>query len=289
MARAAFFEVLDRLGLVKYALATLFTLLAFVLTAGAYLIDERAKHPSRPKPPPAAWLAGPEASRPPGWAVRAPVSRTVRFSAATETPDGFSFYGITARDTPQTLAAKLGRKQFQVTRVRGETCDFAQPLSGRDAPAGPVAGFIKERGRDCCGVFSALPEQLATYGFGQGRPARGAIPAGPISGTAVFSSVGGGLLTLTMRFSEQVEGYAAAVARHMGERFGPPAALPGDGASWARNGGLVTVTRAGHVLTVTAYFAANIERHAALARELAERRNRPDTQPGGSLAMAGQP
>ena len=169
--------------------------------------------------------------------------RAERFAAVTEPPAGFSFYDITARDTPESLAAKFGRKHFQVGKGRSESCDFAQPLSGHDAPGAAVATFIRERGRDCCGVVRALPNQLATYVLGQGQPGRAGAMTGPITGTAVFSTVGGGLLTLTLRFSEQIEGYASAVTRHLGERYGQP--LPGDGAAWARDGGLVTVSRSG--------------------------------------------
>ena len=56
MARAGFFAALDRWGLLKYALATLFTVLAFTLTAGAFLLDELAKRPARPRALPAAWV-----------------------------------------------------------------------------------------------------------------------------------------------------------------------------------------------------------------------------------------
>lgn len=281
MARG-FFKALDRLGLVKYALATLFTVLAFVLTAGAYLVDELSRRPPQVKKLPAAWLAGPEIRETPGWAVRAPVSHTVRYSAASEAPAGFAFYDIAAGETPQSLAAKLVRKHFQVSRVRGESCDFAQPLAGNNAPDGAVAGFIRDRGRDCCAVFSALPRQLATYGFGSDRRS----PAGAISGTAVFSDLGAGLLTLTMRFADRVDGYAAAVSSYLSQHLGRPADLPGNGRAWSRDGGLVTVSRTGHGLVVTAYYAANIERHASLARDLADRRSRPDARPGGRLAMA---
>lgn len=80
MARG-FFEALDRMGLAKYALATLFTLLAFALTAGAYVVDELSRRPPQIKKLPAAWLAGPVTPPAPGWIMRAPVSRTVRYCA----------------------------------------------------------------------------------------------------------------------------------------------------------------------------------------------------------------
>ena len=288
MARSSFFVTLDRLGLLKYALATLFTALAFTLTAGAYLLDEMSRRPARPKPAPAAWLKARE--RPAaGWAVRAQAVRTERFTAVADQPTGFAFYDITATETPETLAAKFVRKHFQVGQRRGEVCDFAQPLSGRDAPSAAVAAFIRERGRDCCGMTRAVPHQLATYVFGQGQPGQGGGMTGPITGTAVFSTVGGGLLTLTLHFSEQIDGYANAVARYMGERFGQPMALPGNGAAWTKNGGLVTLTRSGRRLIVTTYFAANIERHAGLARKLAEGKGQPGSQPGGRLAMVDVP
>ena len=39
MARTGFFQTLDRLGLLKYVLAALFTVSACALTAGAFLVD----------------------------------------------------------------------------------------------------------------------------------------------------------------------------------------------------------------------------------------------------------
>lgn len=281
MTRMACIATLDRLGLLKYVLAFLFTALAFTLTAGAFLIDDMRRHPAKPKPAPAAWLKESQAPAAPGWVVRAPVAHAARFTAVRDQPAGFAFYDITARDTPETLSTKLARKQFQVGRGRGESCDFATPLSGRDAPSAAVADFIRSSGRDCCGMAQTVPNQLATYVFGQGG-----ATSGPITGTAVFSAMGGGLLTLTLRFAENVDGYANAITRHLGDRLGRPQALPGNGASWTRDGGLVTLRRAGRSLVVTAYYAANIERHAALARDTAARKPQPEPQPGGRLAMA---
>lgn len=285
MARG-FFEALDRLGLLKYALATLFTVLAFVLTAGAYLVDELSRRPPRVKVLPAAWLAGPVTPQASGWAVRAPVSHTVRYSAASEAPAGFSFYDIGADETPQRLAAKLTRKHFQLARVRGEACDFAQPLAGGTATGSAVAGFIRDRGRACCTVSAVLPKQLATYGFGPDRRGGADPSVEAVSGTAVFSDLGAGLLTLTMRFGDRVDGYAATVTDYLSRRLGRPAETPDNGRVWSRDGGMVTVARGKGGLVVTAYFAVNIERHASLARELAERRARPGPGQGGRLAMA---
>jgi len=283
---AAFLHNLERLGLLKYVLVTLLTGLAFVLTAGAYLLDERGRRPVTPAPAPAAWLKAPQ--RPaPGWSVRAPVARAERFAAASDAPAGFAFYDITARETPASLTAKFFRKHFQVGQRQGEACDFALPLSGPNAPNAAVAAFIRERGRACCDVTRAVPRQLATYVFGQGRPGRDGSMAGPITGSAVFSTVGGGLLTLTLRFAEQPDGYANAVSRYLGQRYGQPMVLPHDGRAWTRNGGLVTLRRTARGLVVTTYFAANIDRHASLARQLAAK-GRPRAT-GGRLAMAEMP
>ena len=290
MARAGFFAALDRWGLLKYALATLFTVLAFTLTAGAFLLDELAKRPARPRALPAAWVERQSAPPAPGWRMRAPVAHAVRFAAEAKPPTGFSFYDIAASDTPQTLAAKCTRKRFRLGKVQGEACDFTAALSGQNAPEGAVAAFVRERGRACCAVTTHLPHQLVTYVFGQERTASGQA-AEPIHGTVVFSEVGGGLLRLTLRFSARIDSYATAVTRYLDERCGPPTPLPGSGAVWARDGGLVTLVRAGRELVVTAYYLANIDRHAAQTRELAARQPQPQPHPGpsaptGRLAMA---
>lgn len=273
---------LERLGLLKYLLVTLLLGSAFTLTAGVYLLDELAKRPVRPKPAPAAWLKAPQHPAP-GWSVRAPAARAARFAAAGHPPAGFAFYDITARETPASLTAKFLRKRFQVERRRGETCDFAVPLSDPNAPRAAVAGFIRDRGRACCNVTRSVPRQLATYVFGQGQSGQDGAMAGPITGTAVFSRVGGGLLTLTLRFAEQIDGYANAVGRYLDKRYGQPTASAQNGRAWTRNGGLVTIRRTGRALVVTTYFAANIERHADLARKLAAA-DRPHA--GSRLAMA---
>ena len=284
MARG-FFKALDRLGLIKYALATLFTVVAFVLTAGAYLLDQLSRRPPEVRKLPAAWLAGPAKPQPKGWIVRAPVSNIVRYSAASQAPSGFSFYDVAAEDTPQTLGAKLSRNHLTFARVRGEACDFAQPLGDGKASGGAVAGFIRDRGRECCDIAPVLPRQLATYGFGPDHRAR---PASP-TGTAVFSDLGAGLLTLTMRFTDHLDDSAETVSRYLTRHFGPLADRPGKIQSWTRDGGLVTVRRTPHALVVTAYFAVNIERHAAIAQARAERRTRPDIRSGSRLALATTP
>ena len=75
--------------------------------------------------------------------------------------------------------------------------------------------------------------------------------------------------------------------RYLREHCGQP--LPGDGSTWARDGGLVTIARQGHTLVVTAYYAANIERHAAQTREMAARQPAPEPRAGGRLAMVDAP
>jgi hypothetical protein len=283
-----FVEALDRLGLLKYVLASLLTGAAFAMTAGAYVYEEISR---RPPPLPAGFslAATPQASASgPGFAMRAPVARTVRFAAAPEPPAGFSFYDITAVETPKSLSDKLVRKQFRVSRGRGETCNFAFPLTNPVLDREAVAAYIRDRSRECCAVSGIVPGQLATYAFSLGE-GPGTAKTGPISGTAVFSQVGAGLLTINLRFSENVDGYAAAMTRHLGERFGQPASTAGDGSTWARDGGLVTLVRSGRSLSVTAYYAANIERHAALAMKLADRPGRPPDAPGGRLAVAAAP
>ena len=84
-ARIAFFEALDRLGLLKYLLATLLTALAFTLTAGAFCYEQLGKRPRRLSEVAQAALR--EASRPSpaaaGHSLRAPVSPVVRYAAAS--------------------------------------------------------------------------------------------------------------------------------------------------------------------------------------------------------------
>ncbi|MHC1713114.1 MAG: hypothetical protein AB9872_13285 [Solidesulfovibrio sp.] len=286
--RTTIFEVLDRLGLLKYILASLLTGAAFAMTAGAYVYEEISSRP--PRLPDGFSLADktPEAAAGPGFALRAPAVRTVRFAAGAEPSAGFAFYDITANETPKSLAEKLVRKQFRISRGRGESCNFAYPLSNPVALKEAVAAFIRDRSRQCCAVSDVLPGQLATYAFSLGdNPDTAKI--GPISGTAVFSQVGAGLLTLNLRFSEKVEGYAATMTNYLGQRLGPPIATDKTGAAWAREGGLVTMARNGRALSVTTYFAANIERHAALAVKLADRPGRPPDVPKGRLAVAVAP
>lgn len=100
MSGMAFFRALDRLGLLKYVLATVLTVLAFVLTAGAYLVDEWGRRPHLPAPPPAAWLAGPDGNRPPGWCLRAPVSRALRYAAASDAGSAGAPPALPALPTP---------------------------------------------------------------------------------------------------------------------------------------------------------------------------------------------
>jgi hypothetical protein len=212
----------------------------------------------------------------------------VRFAAAPEAPTGFTFYDITAGETPKSLAEKLARKQFRVTRGRGETCNFAFPLTRPVGEREAVATFIRERSRECCAVAGIVPSQLVTYSFALGE-VQGTAKTGPISGSAVFSQVGAGLLTLNLRFSENIDGYAATMTRYLGEHLGRAAAMAGEGSAWSRDGGLVTMVKSGRSLSVTAYYAANIERHAVLARKLAERPSQPPEVPPGRLAVAGMP
>ncbi len=286
--RATFIRRLDRLGLLKYALAGLLAAMAFSLTAGAYLYEERGR---RPPPLPAGFRIAepPAAPAPPASAMRAPAVRDVRFATAPEGPGGFSFYDITALETPRTLADKLVRRHFRVSRGKGETCNFAYPLAGPAGAREAVAAFIREQSRQCCAVAALVPGQLATYSFAL-ADGQASAKTGPVSGTAVFSQVGAGLLTLNLRFSENVDGYAAALGKHLRERLGQPAPFPGDGSAWARDGGFVTMVRNGRSLSVTAYYGANIERHAALAAKLADRPSRPPAEPTASrLAAAAMP
>lgn len=284
--RSGWVEALERLGLLKYVLATLFTGLAFALTAGAFCYEELAKRPPRLPSPPAALLALPEP--PPANVLRAPASRLVRFAAAPEGEAGFSFYDIGAAETPQSLAQKLGRKRFRLQPGRGEACDFAPPLNppagGREA----VAAFIRDRSRQCCALSGQVPGQLATYAFSREAGSREAKD-GPIAGTAVFSGVGGGLLTLHLRFSENIDGYRTAMERHLTQRFGPSSPMAGGGAAWARDGGLVTMARSGKSLVVAAYFAANIDRHAAAVRLVDKPGPQQTTSAGHRLALADKP
>jgi len=78
MARRGFFQTLDRLGLLKYVLAALFTFSALGLTAGAFVIDTLQHRPAKPKAAPAAWLKPDRQATPPSWAMRAPVAHTAR-------------------------------------------------------------------------------------------------------------------------------------------------------------------------------------------------------------------
>ncbi|EHJ48652.1 hypothetical protein DFW101_2648 [Solidesulfovibrio carbinoliphilus subsp. oakridgensis] len=285
-------EALDRLGLLKYVLAALFAGTALALTVGAYFYEEAGHRPPRPVlPPPVLALVAAQAPVD-GHVFRAPASRAVRFAAAPEPPAGFSFYDIAADETPASLAAKLARKRFKVGRGRGEACNFAYPLSDPAGGREAVAAFIRDRSRECCALAGELPGQLVTYAFSR-TAAPTAAKAGPIAGAAVFSEVGAGLLTLNLRFSENLDGYQTALSTYLTGRFGPPSSLGQTGGegrpgqAWAREGGLVTMVRNGGALSVTAYYAANIERHAALAAKLAGRPSpRPSGQAGGRLAMA---
>ena len=289
--RLAVIEALDRLGLLKYVLATGITLLAFVLTAGAFCYEQLQKSP--PRLSEAARIALARETPPPpagGHVHRAPVSRLARFSAATDGPSGFSFYDISDRETPQSLADKLANKRFRITRGQGQSCNFAYPLTTPAGDKEAVAAYIRDLGRDCCAAAQVLPGQLATYAFARspdkaaGKEA--AKDVAPISGAAVFSEVGGGLLTLNLRFSDNAEGYAASLEKHLGDRFGPPSPMGRDGSAWARDKGLVTVTRTGRSLQVAVYYAANIERHAAHTARLADRPLRQPTPAPGGMAVA---
>ncbi|MHC1790938.1 hypothetical protein [Solidesulfovibrio sp.] len=290
--RLAVIEALDRLGLLKYLLASGITVLAFVLTAGAFCYEQLQKRPPRLSPAAQAALARdtPRTTPAAGHVHRAPVSRLARFAAAADVPAGFSFYDISDRETPQSLADKLANKRFRITRGQGQSCNFAYPLT---APAGDkeaVAAYIRELGRDCCAAAQVLPGQLATYAFARTpdkTPAREAgKEAAPISGAAVFSEVGGGLLTLNLRFSDNAAGYAVSLEKYLDERFGPASPMGRDGSAWARDKGLVTVTRTGRSLQVAVYYAANIERHAAHTARLADRPQPQTPPPATGMAMA---
>lgn len=284
--RTTWIEALDRLGLLKYMLAALFTGTAFVLIAGAFVYEELGRRgPALPvvtMPPLAA-----AAPRAPGYALRARVSRDVRFTTAPKGPDGFLFYDISAGETPRTLAAKLADKRFRMGRGHGESCNFAFPLSGPVGEREAVAAFIRERSRQCCAVAANLPGQLVTYAFSR-TDRKSPAQAGPISGAAVFSEVAGSLLTLNLRFTDKIDGYETAMRRHLSARFGPPSAMGQAGLAWARDGGLVTMARTGGALAVTAYYAANIESHAQATMRLAARPSGPPDAPA-RLALANGP
>lgn len=286
--RTTFFGALDRLGLLKYVLASLLTATAFTLTAGAYLYEEMSRRPPRLPAGFSLVQKKPEMRPEPGFAVRGAVVRTVRFATAPEASAGFTFYDISAGETPKSLVEKLARKQFRVSRGRGETCNFAFPLTRPVGQREAVAAFIRERSRACCAVAGIVPSQLVTYAFALGE-VPGTAKIGPITGTAVFSQVGAGLLTLNLRFSENVDGYAATLTRYLGEHLGQAVAMLGEGSAWARDGGLVTMAKSGRSLSVTAYYAANIERHAVLATKLADRPAPPSDPAHGRLAVAGMP
>ncbi|MFU2209898.1 hypothetical protein [Solidesulfovibrio sp. C21] len=282
--RMAFIEALDRLGLLKYVVAVLFTGTAFVLIAGAFVYEELGRRgPALPvvTMPPLA-DAAPQA---PGYRLRAKVSRDVRFTTAPKEPAGFSFYDISAGETPRTLAHKLADKQFRLGRGHGESCNFAFPLSGPVGEREAVAAFIRERSRECCAVAANLPGQLVTYAFSR-ADRKSPVQAGPIAGAAVFSEVAGSLLTLNLRFTDKIDGYETAMRRHLTARFGPPSAMGTAGQAWAREGGLVTMARTGGALSVTAYYAANIERHAQTTMRLTARPSDPPAAPAQPTAAA---
>ncbi|EFL49331.1 conserved hypothetical protein [Solidesulfovibrio fructosivorans JJ]] len=290
--RTTWIEALDRMGLLKYVVAVLFTGTAFVLIAGAFVYEELGRRP--PALPVVTIPALAEAAPPaPGYALRAKVSRDVRFTTAPKRPDGFSFYDISAGETPRTLTAKLTDKRFRMGRGHGESCNFAFPLSGPVGEREAVAAFIRERSRQCCAVAANLPGQLVTYAFSR-ADRKSPAQAGPISGAAVFSEVAGSLLTLNLRFTDKIDGYETAMRRHLTARFGQPSAMGKAGLAWARDGGLVTMARTGRALSVTAYYAANIENHARTTMRLAARpSDMPETpaQPTATarLALANAP
>ncbi|OLN26082.1 hypothetical protein DVDV_2880 [Desulfovibrio sp. DV] len=286
--RLAVIAALDRLGLLKYLLAAGITVLAFVLTAGAFCYEQLQKRPPRLSEAARVALARDTPAGPtPGYVHRAPVSRLARFAADVEAEAGFSFYDLSDRETPQSLADKLANKRFRVTRGQGQSCNFAYPLTTPAGDKEAVAAYIRDLGRDCCAAVQVLPGQLATYAFVRNPEKPGGKGGGknnaPISGAAVFSEVGGGLLTLNLRFSDNAEGYGVSLAKHLSERFGPASPMGEAGSAWARDKGLITVTRTGHTLQVAVYYAANIERHAAHTARLADR---PVRQPPPAAGMA---
>ena len=285
--RLAVIEVLDRLGLLKYILAASITLLAFGVTAGAFCYEQLQKRPARlSKAGQAALERQLPPSPPAAYVHRAPVSRQARFAAGPDVGPSFSFYDISDRETPQTLADKLANKRFRVSRGQGQTCNFAYPLAAAAGDKEAVAAYIRDLGRECCAAAANLPGQLSTYAFARNAEKNVAQPAGPISGSAVFSEVGGGLLTLNLRFSDHGEGYAASLRQHLSERHGPPSPMGPSGEAWARDKGLVTLTRLGRGVQVTVYYAANIERHAAHTARLADRPAPQRQKPATGLAVA---
>lgn len=294
--RLAVIEALERLGLLKYVVTTLFAGIAFVLVAGAFYYEELGHRP--PPPPPVVTLPPLPGEGPPlpGYAMRARVSRDVRFTTDPQEPAGFSFYDIVASETPHSLGAKLVQKQFRMGRGRGDGCNFAFPLSGQLGDKDVVAAFIRDRSRECCAVAEVLPGQLVTYPFFRADAKSPTRQAGPIAGAAVFSEVAGGLLTLNLRFSDDIPGYEASMTNELTEKFGPPVSLGKAGLVWARDGGLVTMVRSGRSLSVTAYYAANIDRHTAttirLAAKPADTPEVPSAEPrtaAGRLALAVAP
>lgn len=286
--RLAVIAALDRLGLLKYLLAAGITLLAFVFTAGAFCYEQLQKRPPRLSEAARVALDRDRPAGPvPGYVHRAPVSRLARFAADVDAGAGFSFYDLSDRETPQSLADKLANKHFRVTRGQGQSCNFAYPLTTPAGDKEAVAAYIRDLGRDCCAAAQVLPGQLATYAFARNSNKDGSKDGGkeaaPISGAAVFSEVGGGLLTLNLRFSDNAEGYGASLGKHLSERFGPPSPMGEAGSAWAKDKGLITVTRTGRTLQVAVYYAANIERHAAHTARLADR---PVRQPPPATGMA---
>ncbi len=286
--RTGLIEALDRLGLLKYVLATLLTGTAFVLAAGAYYWEWRQNRPPRLSAEARA-VAERQAPKPalPTNALRAPANRLSLYAVAANATPAFAFYGITDQDTPQSLAEKFARSRIAIGRGPGPACNFAGPLAD---PAGtrddrdPVAAYISALSRDCCAVAASLPGQLATYLCAR-RPDEPA-KTGAVTGTAVFSEFGAGLLTLTLRFADRADGYAAAMARDLDKRLGPPSQTASGGLAWARNKGLVTLVRNGRTLLVAVYYGANIERHAALALRQASPPSRSPAAKDPRMAFA---
>jgi len=278
--RFACIEALDRLGLLKYVLATMLVGTAFALAAGAYYWEWRQNRPPRLSKEAQAVAARQIPPAPaPRNALRGPISRLSLFAVAAGAPPGFSFYDITDRETPQSLAEKFARNHIALGRGQGQSCNFAFPLSDPAGDKEPVAAYIRDRSRECCAMAPALPGQLVTYAFNR-RSDDAAAKTGPIAGAAVFSEVGAGLLTINLRFSDNIDGYAATLARDLEKTLGPPSATAAGGLAWAKNKGFVTLSRSGRTLSVTVYFGANIERHAAQTARLASPPQRsPATQP----------
>jgi len=275
-------ERLDRLGLVQYGWALLFLVIIIAMTAGAYSYERQRDRPlqlsrealaltettKKPAPPPQNNV------------LRSPISHAARYAAPGEPSGGFAFYNVSDQESPKSLTEKLAAKQLRLERRKGETCNFAAALS---APAGdkePVAAYFRDRGRECCAVAGAVPQQLAAYDF---APKGGKV--GP-SGTAVFSEVGAGLLTLTLRFSDNIDRCSTVLSQGLNALFGQASSMGQNGAVWAKDRGMVTMSRTGKTLSVTAYYGANIERHATLATEMAASHADPATTAGPA---AGQP